>query len=286
MKLKIKNSLKDKPSVSSVIFKTFTIILAIVILFPYVYLISTSLLTESEFYRSIPPFFSSAPKFKRYYTVLIEKELYRSIGNSILLAGISVIQNIFVSSFIAYGLSRFRFKGRYALFICMLCTMFLPAQVTSIPKFLFYKELGWLYSYIPLIIPGFFGAASSILFIMSFMKGVPKEIDEAAMIDGANFFRIWLQIIMPQLVPVLCTVALNTFLGNWKNSYTPLIYLRDPEMFTVPLTLLKFQTNDSLVESGRLQLYSALVIAIVPVTILWLVLQHLMNKYVVVADLK
>ena len=91
---------------------------------------------------------------------------------------------------------------------------------------------------------------------------------------------------LPQLIPVLCVVALNTFLGNWKNSYGPMIYLRDPEMFTVPLTLLKFQSNDSLVDVGRLQLYSALVIAIVPVTILFLFLQHWMNKGVVVADLK
>lgn len=284
--MKMKNALRDKPTVSTVLFKTFTITLAVLILFPYLWLISTSLLTGDEFYQAMQPIFSKTPQWGRYFKVLIEMEFYRSIGNSIMLAGVAVIQNIFVSSFIAYGLSRFRFKGRYVVFICMLCTMFLPAQVTSIPKFLFYKELGWLYTYLPLVIPGFFGAATSVLFIMSFMKGVPKEMDEAAMIDGCNHFRIWINIMLPQLIPVLCVVALNTFLGNWKNSYGPMIYLRDPEMFTVPLTLLKFQSNDSLVDVGRLQLYSALVIAIVPVTILFLFLQHWMNKGVVVADLK
>lgn len=286
MKMKTKNALQDKASVSSVILKTITIILAIAILFPYVYLISTSLLTREEFYSKMPPFFSSAPNWRRYYVVLIEKEFYRSVFNSVLLASTNVITNIMVSPFIAYGLSRFRFKGRFALFTCMLCTMFLPAQVTSIPKFLFYKKINWLYTYLPLIVPGFFGAASGVLFSMGHMKNVPKEMDEAAKIDGANSFRIWLQIIMPQLVPCLCLMGLNAFLSSWKSSYNALIYLRDPEMFTVPLTLLKFQANDSFTEVGKLQLYSALVMAIVPITILWLFLQHVMNKYVVVADLK
>ncbi len=276
----------SRPSVSTVLFKIFTVILAVAILFPYIWLISTSLLTREEFYRQMQPFFSSAPQWRRYITVLIDMKFYRSIGNSIMLAAVAVVQNIFVSSFVAYGISRFRFRGRYVVFVCMLCTMFLPSQATSIPKFLFYKSLGWLYTYLPLMIPGFFGAATSVLFIMSFMRNVPREMDEAAMIDGCNRFRIWIRIVMPQLVPVLCVVALNTFLGNWKNSYGPMIYLRDPEMFTVPLTLLKFQSKDSLAEVGRLQLYAALVIAIVPVTVLFLFLQHMMNKSVVVADLK
>lgn len=278
--------LKNKPSISTVLFKVFTVTLALMILFPYIYLISTSLLTGEEYYKAMPPFFSKDPQWERYAKVLIEMQFYRSILNSILLASIAVAQNTIVSPFIAYGLSRFRFKGRYPVFILMLCTMFLPAQVTSIPKFLFYKELGWLYTYLPLIIPGFFGAATSVLFTMAFMRGIPREMDEAAKIDGCNHFRIWFSIIMPQLVPALCLVALNSFLGNWKNSMGPLIYLRDPEMFTVPLTLLKFQGNDSLVEVGRLQLYAALVIAIVPVTILFMYLQQKMNKNVVLADLK
>lgn len=275
-----------KPAVSSVIFKIITIILAMIIVFPFLWLISTSLLTREEFYSAKQPFFSASPQWKRYVTVLIGKKFYKSIFNSVMLASVAVIQNIFVSSFVAYGLSRFRFKGRYAVFICMLSTMFLPAQVTSIPKFLFFKSLGWLYTYLPLIVPGFFGAATSILFIMSFMRSVPKEMDEAAKLDGCNVFKIWAEILLPQLVPILCLVALNTFLGNWKNSYGPMVYLRDPEMFTVPLTLLKFQTNDSLSEVGRLQLYAALVIAIVPIIILFTFLQNTMNKYVVVADLK
>ncbi len=284
--MRIKIGLKDKPSISSVLFKIMAVLLACIILFPYIWLISTSLLTGEEYYSAVQPFFSSDPQWKRYETVLIGMQFYRSIFNSILLAGISVVLNIFVSPFIAYGLSRFRFRGRYVLFILMLCTMFLPTQVTSIPKFLFYKELGWLYTYLPLIVPGFFGSATSVMFTLAFMKNIPKEMDEAAMMDGCNHFRIWLQIIMPQMVPALCLVALNTFLGNWKNSQAPLIYLRDPEMFTVPLTLLKFQSNDSLAEVGRLQLYAALVIAIVPVSILFLILQRRMNRGVEAADLK
>lgn len=286
IKTKKRNSLENKASVSSVLLKILTVFLACMILFPYLYLISTSLLTREEFYSSMPPIFSSAPQWKRYYVVLIEKEFYRSVFNSVLLAGTNVITAILVNPFIAYGLSRFRFKGRFPLFVCMLCTMFLPAQVSSIPKFLFYKEIGWLYTYLPLIVPGFFGSASGVLFQMGFMKAIPKEMDEAAKIDGAGVFRVWLQIIMPQLIPPLCLTALNAFLSSWKSSYNALIYLRDPDMFTVPLTLLKFQANDSFVEVGKLQLYSALVIAIVPITVLWLFLQHIMNKYVVVADLK
>lgn len=278
--------LKNKPSVSDVVLKIFTILLALIILFPFIWLTSTSLLTSQEYYSAVQPFFSSEPQWGRYYSVLVEQKFYRSILNSILLASVSVIANLIVSPFVAYGIARFRFRGRYLVFILMLCTMFLPTQVTSIPKFLFYKEIGWLYTYLPLIVPNFFGAATSILFVMAFMKGIPREMDEAAMIDGCNSFRIWWSIIMPQCVPALCLVALNGFLGNWKSSQAPLIYLRDPEMFTVPLTLLKFQSNDSLTDAGTLRLYTALVIAIIPVSILFLYLQRLMDKSVVKADLK
>ena len=274
---------KIRPSVSEVIFKIFTILLAVIILFPFVWLVLTSLKTVDEYYTSPSPIFPSDPQFGRYLQVLIDLKFYTPILNSLLIAACSVIISVTINSFIGYGMARFKFKGRKLIFMLILVTMFLPAQVTSIPKFIMYYHFGWIDTYLPIIIPMLFGSSTGILFLSSFIRAVPKEMDEAAMVDGCGYLRIWSQIIIPQIVPALVLSSINAFLSSWKSSMGPLIYLRSPNLYTVPLALLYFQSPTS---NSHLMLMTGVVISMIPTLVVFLVGQKIMDKGAVTADLK
>ncbi len=272
-----------KPAVSDVIFKAFTVLLAIIILFPFVWLFLTSLKTVDEYYTSPAPIFPSTPQFDRYLQVLVDLEFYTPILNSILIAMCAVVISLTVNSFIAYGLARFKFTGRKVVFILILVTMFLPAQVTSIPKFIMYYNFGWIDTYLPIIIPMLFGSSTGILFISSYIRAVPREMDEAAMVDGCGYIRIWSQIVIPQIIPALVLSGINAFLSSWKSSMGPLIYLRSPNLYTVPLALLYFQSPTS---NSHLLLMTGVVISMIPTLIVFIAGQKIMDKGAITADLK
>lgn len=278
-----KKQLHIKPAVSDVIFKVFTVLLAIIILFPFVWLFLTSLKTVDEYYTSPAPIFPSTPQFDRYLQVLIDLEFYTPIINSVLIAMCAVVISLTVNSFIAYGLARFRFTGRRLVFILILVTMFLPAQVTSIPKFIMYYHFGWIDTYLPIIIPMLFGSSTGILFISSYIRAVPREMDEAAMVDGCGYIRIWSQIVIPQIIPALVLSGINAFLSSWKSSMGPLIYLRSPNLYTVPLALLYFQSPTS---NSHLLLMTGVVISMIPTLIVFIAGQKIMDKGAITADLK
>ena len=278
-----RKQLHIKPAVSDIIFKVFTVLLAIIILFPFVWLFLTSLKTVDEYYTSPAPIFPSTPQFDRYLKVLVDLEFYTPIINSVLIALCAVVISLTVNSFIAYGLARFKFTGRRLVFILILVTMFLPAQVTSIPKFIMYYNFGWIDTYLPIIIPMLFGSSTGILFISSYIRAVPREMDEAAMVDGCGYIRIWSQIVIPQIIPALVLSGINAFLSSWKSSMGPLIYLRSPNLYTVPLALLYFQSPTS---NSHLLLMTGVVISMIPTLIVFIAGQKIMDKGAITADLK
>lgn len=278
-----KKLIKKKPTISEVALKIFVILLALMILFPFIWLVLTSLKTNDEYYTSPSPIFSADPQFDRYLYVLVDMKFYTPIINSILIAVCAVVISLIVNSFIGYGLARFKFKGRRIVFILILVTMFLPAQVTSIPKFIMFYHFGWIDTYLPIIVPMLFGSSTGILFISSFIRAVPKEMDEAAMVDGCGYFRIWARVIIPQIIPALVLSGINTFLSSWKSSMGPLIYLRSSNLYTVPLALLYFQTPNS---NSHLLLMAGVVISMIPTLLVFIIGQVIMDKGVSVADLK
>lgn len=278
-----KRHLKQKPALSEILMKTFTICLAILILFPFAWLLLTSLKTVDEYYTSPAPLFPSNPQWSRFWTVLVDLEFYTPMLNSIMIAACSVVISLTMNSFIGYGMARFKFKGKNIIFILILVTMFLPAQVTSIPKFILYYKLGWLDTYLPIIIPMFFGSSTGILYISQFIRTVPKEMDEAAMVDGCGHLRIWSQIVIPQIVPALVLSGINAFLSSWKSSMGPLIYLRSPDLYTVPLALLYFQSPES---NSNLMLMAGVLISMIPTLIVFIIGQVIMDKGATTADLK
>lgn len=161
----------------------------------------------------------------------------RYAANTALITGSVLIGTLLSSSLVAFGFARLRFRGRNALFSLCLATMMLPGQVTMIPLYLLFSSLGWIDTYLPLIVPSFFGSPFAIFLLRQFFLTIPREYDEAAMLDGASRFRIYWSIILPLSRPALATVALITFVGTWNDFFGPLIYLNSPELATLTLGL-------------------------------------------------
>ena len=170
--------------------------------------------------------------------------------NSLLLAGLNIVGAVLSNSLIAFAFSRLEFRGKNVLFAAVLATMLLPAPVLLIPQFLLFFNIGWYGTvdgfpagYLPLIVPSFTGNAFFIFLLRQYMRTIPRELDEAARIDGASSWTIYWRIVLPLSVPALVVVAVFTFLGVWNDFFGPLLYLDDPEWFTVPLALAREVTR-------------------------------------------
>ena len=170
--------------------------------------------------------------------------------NSLLLVAINVVGAVFSNSLIAYPFARLQFRGKNVLFAAVLATMLLPAPVLLIPQFLLFFNIGWYGTqdgfpagYLPLTVPSFTGNAFFIFLLRQYMRTIPKELDEAARMDGAGHWTIYTRIILPLCIPALLVVAVFTFLGVWNDFFGPLLYLDDPQWFTVPLALAREVTT-------------------------------------------
>jgi multiple sugar transport system permease protein len=167
----------------------------------------------------------------------------RLLRNTLLVALLNTIGTIFSSAFVAYGFSRFRFKGSNLLFGVLLATMMLPFQVTMIPLFLIFQRIGWLNTFYPLVVPAFFANPFFVFLLRQFFLTLPRELDDAARVDGANPLQIWWRIMLPLAYPALATVTVFSFLGSWNEFIMPLIYLTDQKLYTLSLGLSVFKSS-------------------------------------------
>ena len=157
--------------------------------------------------------------------------------NTIIITTTNVVGILVSCSLGGYGFARLQFHGRDLLFFLMLSTMMLPWWVTLIPTYLVFRQLGWIDSWLPLMVPSFFGSASAIFLTRQFFMTLPRELDEAAELDGCSRFGIFWRILLPLSRPVLATISIFTFMGSWNSYLQPLIYLHRPELFTLSLGL-------------------------------------------------
>jgi ABC-type glycerol-3-phosphate transport system permease component len=183
---------------------------------------------------------------------------------------------------VAYGFSRFEFKGRGLFFGLLLSTMMLPGQVTMIPVFMIWREFRAIDTFAPLIVPSFFGSAFFIFMLRQFFLSIPKELDEAAMIDGAGYLRIWWHVILPCSAPAIATVSIFTFLGQWDNFEGPLIYLNSPEKYTVAIGLRMFQDTFG---GNFEQVMAASLIHILPTIVIFFCAQRYFLKGITLSGL-
>ncbi len=175
--------------------------------------------------------------WRNYADVTSLLPFWRYTVNTAIITALTLTGTLLSCSLVAFGFSRLRFKGRNTLFSICLATMMLPGQVTMIPLYMFFSSIGWVDTYLPLVVPAFFGSPFYIFLLRQFFLTIPKEYDEAAMLDGAGRFRIYWSIVLPLARPALATVALFTFVGTWNDFFGPLVYLNSPELATLTLGL-------------------------------------------------
>lgn len=195
--------------------------------------------------------------------------------NSLFITVIGTIGSVFSSAFIAFGFARLKFKGRKVWFTCMLLTMMLPFQIIMIPQYLIFNKLGWVGTFLPMIVPHFFGGAFFIFLIIQFIYGIPKDMDEAAKIDGCSYYGIFFRIILPLIVPALVTCAIFSFMWKWDDFMGPLLYLNRPTTYTVSLALKMFADPTSLSDWGAM--FAMATLSVLPVFLIFVFFQ----KYLV-----
>lgn len=222
-------------------------------------------------------------RWQNYPDAMTTVPFGRYIWNTLIVVIFATLGTVVSCVMVAYGFSRFRAKGLNWIFLLVLATIMLPAQVTLIPTFIIFKYLGWYDTLLPLIVPAFFANAWDIFLFRQFFMSLPLELDDAAKIDGAGPWQILWHIILPQAKPVLITVVIFSILYAWNDFFNPLIYLQSEKNWTISLGLQMFnaiyRNNDAL-------LMAASVVMLIPVVILFFVAQRYFIQGVVVSGIK
>lgn len=208
---------------------------------PFLWMVTSSLKVEADIWNYPPTWIPEPVMWTNYPEALELMNFSRLLRNTVLITGVNMIGTLLSCTWVVYGFARFKFPGRDFLFLLLLTTMMLPAQVTMIPLFILFRELNWLNTFFPLIVPAFFGNAFFIFLLRQFFMTIPTELDDAAKIDGCSYVGIWWRILLPLSKPALATVAIFTFIGTWNDFLLPLIYLNDQNKFTLTLGLATFR---------------------------------------------
>ncbi|MCL2034655.1 MAG: carbohydrate ABC transporter permease [Oscillospiraceae bacterium] len=205
--------------------------------------------------------------------------------NSFIISGLGTVGALVSSSLVGYSFSRGRFKGRKLLFALMLSTLMLPAQVLMIPQFLWFNTLGWVGSYLPLIVPTFFAIQGFFVYLITnFMDGIPKELDEAAKIDGCSFYSIFARIILPLSVPALITAGIFSFIWKWDDFLGALLYVRGTINFPASLALRMFSDPSTATDWGAI--FAMSILSLVPVVTIFITLQRYLVEGISTTGLK
>lgn len=252
----------------------------IIMVTPLLFMLSTSLKDASQVYdlRVIP----EAPTLDNYIEILGDGRFTRWLINSTIVAVIVTLSNVFFDSLVGYTLAKFRFRGRYIVFIAILSTLMIPTEMLVLPWYLMASQFGWLDSYWGIMFPGMMTAFGTFL-MKQFFEGVPDDFLEAARIDGLNEFTIWWKIAMPLVTPALSALAIFTFLGNWTAFFWPLIVTTSAELYTLPVGLSSFAVEQSIQWE---KIMTGASIATLPTLIIFLFLQRYIVRGVMLAGLK
>lgn len=217
------------------------IALSAIFLIPLAWLVSTSLKPQGQVFEYPPVWIPNPLRWANFSEALTRAPLLTWLTNTGIITGFAVLGNAFTSSVVAFGFARLRFPGRNGLFILLLSTMMLPDIVMMIPQFILFRALGWVDTFLPLIVPPFLGGgAFNIFLVRQFYLTIPLDFDEAARIDGASNLKIWWHIILPLSKPVLTAVAIFSFVYHWNDFLNPLIYLQSELNKTLALGLRAF----------------------------------------------
>lgn len=255
-------------------------------LYPLLWMLSSSFKPESLIFRdlSLWPAQFTLENYSRGWTAL-RVPFTRFYINSFIVVGLTVIGNVMSCAVTAYAFARLNFSFKRFWFALMLGTIMLPYHVTLIPQYVLFHRLGWVNTFLPLVVPHFLATNAFFVFlIVQFIRGIPLDLDQAAMVDGANPWQIFRQIILPIAQPALVTTAIFTFIWNWDNFFSNLLYLNSIDLWTVPLGLRAFV--DSMGATSYGPLFAMSILSLVPVFVFFILAQRQLVEGISTSGLK
>ncbi|MCQ6267927.1 carbohydrate ABC transporter permease [Fictibacillus sp. WQ 8-8] len=263
-----KKKLKASKIIGQLIVYSLLILGAIVMLIPFFWMVSASLKESWQVFSFPPKWLPDPIRWDNYVTTFQSLPFGKWLGNTVIITVSTIIGTLLSCTVVAYGFARFRAKGKNVLFLVMLATMMLPTAVTMIPVFYLFKSLGWINTFLPLIVPAFFGNAFFIFLLRQFYMSIPTELEDAAKIDGLGTLGILWKIIVPLTMPALITVAIFQFNGAWNDFMGPLLYLSKPDLYTLALGINFFKSQNDVQWN---YLMAASVVTMLPSLILFFV---------------
>ncbi len=259
----------------------------LVLLYPLIWLVATSFKPAAEVLSSLAvlPSEPTVDNYTRVFDGVAGFSVWHYLGNSLLVSVGAVIGNVFSCALAAYAFARLHFKGRSVLFAFMIATIMLPHHVVLIPQYIIFQQLGMVNTFWPLVLPKFLATDAFFIFLMvQFIRGLPRELDEAATIDGCGPIGTFRYVILPLLRPALITTAIFTFIWTWNDFFTQLIYLNDPSKFTLPLALRIFIDQTS--QSAFGPMFAMSVLALIPIGLFFVAFQRFLVEGVATSGLK
>lgn len=257
---------RQKNRIKGVILHLVLILTSIGFVFPFLWMLFTALKTPAELLQGTAAFLPAEPQWDNFVTAVTVIPFLMYLKNSLIIVVMVMLGTLISATTAAYAFAKLNWKGRDKWFIVMLATLMIPIQVILIPTYIMYAQIGWLGTRLPLIVPAFFGggAAFYIFMLRQFFKGIPKELSESAIIDGATHLQIFIKIMLPLCKPAIITVMLFTFMGTWNDYFGPLIFLSNPDHWTLALGLRAFQLQ----YGGRFDLMMAAALLIMLPTLI------------------
>ncbi|MEV4286192.1 carbohydrate ABC transporter permease [Nonomuraea bangladeshensis] len=250
------------------------ILLALVMLYPVLWMVVSSLRPNSEIFRR-PGLILDSLQVQNYgegWNALASPFGHYLLNSAVLVLA-CIVGNLVSCSMAAYAFARLDFTGKRLWFAVMLGTIMLPIHVIIVPQYILFSQLDWVNTFLPLVVPKFLATDAFFVFLMvQFIRGLPRELDEAARIDGCGHARIFVRIILPLMLPALATTVIFTFIWTWNDFFSQLIYLTDPEMYTVPVALRSFV--DATVSTSWGSMFAMSVVSLAPVFLAFLVGQR------------
>ena len=259
------------------------ILMTMITVVPLLWMVTTSLKTSDNVMRMPPQWIPNPVTLRAYYEAFTVQPLLRSMVNSLLIALANVFGTLIFSSMAAFAFAKLRFRGKNLIFMILLTSLMIPSQVALIPMYVAYSRIGWVDTYLPLILPNVLLNAYGVFMIRQFMAGIPDAYMEAARIDGAGYGSIFIRIYLPLCKQILITLGLYNFINSWNNFLTPLVMLNSTEKFTVPLLLSTYKVMYNI---DWALLMAASTVSVLPIIILFVLAQKHFVEGITVAGIK
>jgi multiple sugar transport system permease protein len=261
-------------------------VVGLLFLIPWLWLISTSLKPPEQIVQIPPTWIPNPVMWWNYYFGVTMINFPRYLANTLIITGVVVIGRLFSCSVVAYSLANINWPGRNFLFGVVLATMLLPSVVTIIPLFIIFSRLGWVNTFLPLTVPAFFGDAFFIFLLRQFFLGIPKELTDAARLDGANHWNIYERVVMPLATPALATVVAFTFIWTFHDFQMPLIYLKNRDLWTLAQGMQGYSQRYGATGTALGAMMAGATLYTLPMVILFFVAQKRFIQGIVTTGLK